>query len=137
LKFTGTTTSVLDLYCAQAEQEDTPNVAQIVANLDKLKAWFQDFESWFNEIKLANVPSVPVNSSTKLAFFIAGAAEQWKSPKDVTDKQWDLIQLFLTQGPAKIKEVLSLEFSSTRGKWPGQKKQIEQTLMICGQIKSM
>jgi hypothetical protein len=134
LKYDRTTVSVLDLYCAQAQQEVKPNTASIVAGMDKLRLWFKDFEAWFNMIKSAKVPSVPANSSTKFAFFIAGAISCWESPMKVSEEQWELIQLFLTQGPAVIQDKLGKEFSSTRGKWPGQKKQIEQTLEICQTI---
>jgi hypothetical protein len=134
LRYDRTTTSVLDLYCAQLQQEEQPNTASILASLATLKAWFKDFELWFNTIKSAKVPSVPVNSSTKLALFIAGASQTWQSPDDVKEPQWELIQAFLTQGPTQIKERLGLEFSSTRGKWPGQKKQLDQTIEICKHI---
>jgi hypothetical protein len=134
LQYDRTTTSVLDLYCAQAQHESDPMSAAIVANLEKLMTWFSDFEIWFNAIKSAKVPSVPVNSSTKLALFIAGATLAWKSPGDLTEAQWEKVQLFLTQGPNTIKEKLGKDFAATRGKWPGQMKQIEQTFSICQSI---
>lgn len=136
LKYDKTVTSVLDIYCAQSERQNQPDVAPIVADLDTLKEWFKSFEEWFNAIKLSKIPSVSTNSSTKLSFFIAGACQVWESPKEVTDSQWEMIQVFLTQGPTKITEALGVEFSQTKGKWPGQKKQIGQTSVICNQINA-
>jgi hypothetical protein len=80
------------------------------------------------------VPRVHPNSSTKLAFFIAGAAQEWDSPGALSEPQWEQVQLFLTKGPTEIKAALGMEFSGTRGKWPGQKRQIEQTFGICKKI---
>jgi hypothetical protein len=136
LKYDRTTVSVLDLYCAQAQQELQPNSPAITASLADLQKWFKEFEAWFNTVKLAKVPSVSVNSATKLSFFIAGATAYWQAPEKVTESQWEVIQFFLTQGPGQIKEKLGKEFSTTRGKWPGQLKQIEQTLDICKSIAS-
>lgn len=137
LKYDRTITSVLDLYCAQSERQEGATVAQIVANLDLLQEWFVSFEDWFNAIKLSKVPSISTNSATKVALFIAGASQTWRSPNDVSDQQWEMIQVLLTQGPTKIKEALGADFSQTKGKWPGQKKQIEQARAICNQIKAM
>jgi hypothetical protein len=102
--------------------------------LPNLQTWFNDFELWFNTIKKAKVPRIPVNSSTKIAFFIAAANSVWDTPERVTGSQWELIQVFLTQGPGKIQEVLKMDYPSTRGKWPGQKNQIERTFEVCKQI---
>lgn len=134
LKYDRTTISVLDLYCAQAQSEDKPDPPKIVADLLTLQRWFEDFELWFNEIKTAKIPRISVNSSTKVALFIAAAAEIWRNPDEVSERQWELIQVFLTQGPNRIQEVIGIEYPSTRGKWPGQKKQIEQTFEICRAI---
>lgn len=134
LKHDKTTASVLDLYCAQAQHESNPQAARLLADIGTIRRWFRDFETWFNAIKSAKVPRLPVNSSTKIAFFIAFAAEIWQSPDRVTEKQWELTQVFLTQGPARIEEELGMQFPSTRGKWPGQRKQIERTKEICQKI---
>jgi hypothetical protein len=40
----------------------------------------------------------------------------------------------VTQGPGKILEKLGFDFPTTRGKWPGQKAQIEGVLEICKKI---
>jgi len=137
LKYDRTTVSVLDLYCAQAQQEQQPNSPAIIVSLSDLQKWFEEFEAWFNAIKLAKVPGVSVNSATKLAFFIAGATTYWSAPEKVTEEQWESIQFFLTQGPGPIKEKLGRDFSTTRGKWPGQLKQIEQTVGICELIATI
>ncbi len=134
LKYDRTTASVLDLYCAQAQHENNPAVPRLLAGIEKLKNWFRDFEYWFIALKSAKIPKLPVNSSTKIAFFIAFAAEIWQSPDRVTEKQWEQIQVFLTQGPGKIKEVLQMDFPKTSGKWPGQRKQVERTNEICQNI---
>jgi hypothetical protein len=134
IKYDKTTVSVLDLYCAQAQAEREASASKIVGDLEKLRSWFYDFELWFNAIKSSKIPRVPVNSSTKLAFFIAAACNYWKAPADVPESQWELIQVFLTKGPTEIQKSLQMEFSQTRGKWPGQKKQIEQTFAICEKI---
>jgi hypothetical protein len=134
LKYDKTTISVLDLYCAQLQNEESSGAPRILAKFDLIKQWFADFELWFHALKTEKVPKIPVNSSTKIAFFIAGAALAWSKPEKVTDPQWQKIQVLLTQGPGKIIAILGLEFPTTRGKWPGQKAQIEGVLDICQKI---
>ena len=130
-----TTVSVLDLYAAQLQAESLrAEHAKLLSDMDTLRTWFGGFEEWFNVIKVAKVPSVPTNSSTKIAFFIAGAAQTWESPRQVTDSQWHLVHLFLTEGPGKIKEAIGLEYPITKGKWPRQQMQIEATFGICKAI---
>ena len=136
LRYNRTTVSVLDLYCAQMQYEMKPGAAKMLADLPTITRWFNDFENWFNVIKSAKVPRIPLNSSTKIAFFIAAAASEWNSPDRVTEPQWQLIQVFLTQGPGKIKEVLGMDYPIAKGKWPGQKNQIDQTFEICKKIAS-
>jgi hypothetical protein len=134
LKYDKSTVSVLDLYCAQLEYEEQPTAPKVVADFATLNRWFGDFELWFNTIKTEKVARIPVNSSTKIAFFIAAASGLWKDPSTIKERQWEKIQTFLTQGPGKIAEVLGMEYPSTRGKWPGQKTQIERTFEICQMI---
>jgi hypothetical protein len=137
IKYDKTTTSVLDLYLAQLDYEHQEKAAKVGVNLEKLKVWFAEFELWFNAIKGSKVPRVLPNSSTKLAFFIAAATQEWKSPVDVSEAQWEYIQLVLTKGQSDIKAALDMDFSATRGKWPGQKRQIEQTYAICKKIATI
>ena len=134
LKYDRTTISVLDIYCAQLQNEESSGAARILATFEKMSSWFTDFELWFNALKREKVPKIPVNSSTKIAFFIAGAAAAWQRPELVTDIQWQKIQVLLTQGPGKIAEILGLALPTARGKWPGQKAQIEGVLDICQKI---
>lgn len=134
LKYDRTTISVLDLYCAQLQNEESSEAARMLATFETMRNWFADFELWFNALKTEKVPKIPVNSSTKIAFFIAGAAGAWGKPESVTDVQWQKIQVLLTQGPGKIHDILGLELPVTRGKWPGQKAQIEGVLAICQKI---
>jgi hypothetical protein len=134
LKYDRTTISVLDIYCAQLQNEELPTSAKVLAPRETMLKWFSEFELWFNTLKTAKVPKIPVNSSTKIALFIAGAATTWNSPEGVTERQWQMIQVLLTQGPGKIKEILGVEFPVTRGKWPGQKAQIEEVREICQAI---
>lgn len=133
-KYDRTTISVLDLYCAQLQNEESPDSPKILATLDTMLTWFSDFEMWFNALKTEKVPKIPVNSSTKIAFFIAGAAAAWGKPELVNDVQWQKIQVLVTQGPGKILDILGLELPTARGKWPGQKEQIEGVLEICKKI---
>jgi hypothetical protein len=125
--YDGTTTSVLDMYCAQAQRESNENQPSVLPDLDTLKAWFTDFESWFNTLKTFKCPRLSVNSSTKVALFIAAAAHVWKSPDEVSDSQWEDADCFLTQGPAKIRQVLGVDYTIAKGKWPEHKRQIEKT----------
>ena len=134
LRYDKTVTSVLDLYCAQAESQEKEGAPQIVASLETLKDWFGDFERWFNTIKSEKVPRVAVNSATKFAAFIAHASQHWDTVDAVTEEQWEQIQFFLTKGPNDILEGLGMEFSSSRGTWPGQKKQFLQVGKICEKI---
>lgn len=134
LKYDRTTISVLDLYCAQLQNEETQNSAKVLSTFESMRSWFDDFELWFNALKTVKIPKIPVNSSTKIALFIAGAAVAWKTPDNVTEPQWEKIQILLTQGPGKIKEILGFELPTTRGKWPGQKSQIQELGAICQRI---
>jgi hypothetical protein len=138
LRYDRTTVSVLDLYVAQLQNEAlNPNDApKLLVDLATMKNWFALFEIWFNIIKTAKVPRIATNSSTKIALFIAAASRVWTNPEDVTEKQWQLIQIFLTQGPGKIEEAVGLSYTITKGKWPGQKTQIEKAKEICQIIAS-
>lgn len=134
LKYDRTTITVLDLYCAQLQYEEAAASAKVLTTFEAMRTWFDDFELWFNALKTAKVPKIPVNSSTKIALFIAGATAAWGTPASVTDPQWQKIQILLTQGPGKIKEMLGFELPTTRGKWPGQKAQIQELGTICQKI---
>jgi hypothetical protein len=135
LKYNRTTISVLDIYAAELEYESKSDKApSMLPNLAKLRKWFEDFELWFNYIEMAKVPQIGTNSATKIALFIAAATEVWKHPNRITEKQWQQIQVLLTQDPSRIEEVIGIAYPSTRGKWPGQKNQIERTVEICQKI---
>ena len=77
------------------------------------------------------MPRIATNSSTKISLFIAAACQVWGTPDKVTEEQWQLVQIFLTQGPSKIEEAIGLPYTITKGKWPGQKTQIEKTGEVC------
>lgn len=133
VRYDRTTISVLDLYVAQLQNEtlnpaDSP---KLLADLGTLKVWFAEFELWFNAIKQAKVPRIGTNSSTKIALFIAAASQVWRTPGNLTEDQWQLVQIFLTQGPSKIEASIGLPYPITKGKWPGQKTQIEKTIEVC------
>ncbi len=136
LRYDRTTISVLDLYIAQLQHESLrPNDApSLLPSLGTLEGWFEGFELWFNAIKQAKVPRLATNSSTKIALFIAAAAQLWRTPDKVNETQWELIQIFLTQGPSAIERDIGLSYPSTRGKWPGQRNQILATSEICQEI---
>lgn len=134
LKYDRTNTSVLDLYCAQLQYEELPNKAQFLVNIKTLHKWFVDFELWFNTIKEKKIPSIPLQSSTKIAFFIAAATSTWESPKKVTESEWEQIQIILTKGPGQIKDQLGIELPIPRGKWPGQETLIDAILQACQKI---
>ncbi len=134
LKYDRTTISVLDLYCAQLQNEESAGAAKVLATVETMHTWFDEFELWFNALKTEKVPKIPVNSSTKIALFIAGAIAAWGKPDKVSEPQWEKIQVLITQGPGKIKELLGFELPTTRGKWPGQKSQIQEVLGICQRL---
>ena len=135
LKYDKTTASVLDLYCAQLQREHRDvRAPKLLATLETMQGWFDDFELWFNDIKTARM-RIALNSSRKIAFFIAAAKETWKNPNDVSEREWELIQVFLTEGPTKIRDALGLEYPIVKGKWPGQREQIERTYDICKSIQ--
>lgn len=136
VKYDRTTTSVLDLVTAQLqhESEKKDEAPKLLASLETMKKWFDDFELWFNVIKQAKVPRIATNSSLKIALFIAAAVEVWGTPDKVKEYQWELIQIFLTQGPTKIQEAIGIFYPIPKGKWPGQKAQIEKTLEVCQAI---
>jgi len=136
LRYDKTTISVLDLYAAQLQHETLhpDDAPKLLPTLDVLKNWFTSFELWFNTIKQAKVPRIATNSSTKIALFMAAATQVWGTPDKVTENQWELIQIFLTQGPGAIERDIGLPYPITKGKWPGQKKQILATGEICQKI---
>jgi hypothetical protein len=135
IKYDRTTISVLDLYAAQLQLEALAGDApKMLADLDTLKKWFTDFELWFNQIKEAKVATISPNSATKIALFIAAAAQVWGTPDRVTDRQWEAIEVLLTNGPGGIKTKLGFDYPITKGKWPGQKTQIDKTVEVCREI---
>jgi hypothetical protein len=139
VKYEGTTVSVLDIYLAQLQYEDQhpTRAARMLANLNVLQNWFAEFELWFNEIKMAKVPHISPNSATKVALFIAGAIRVWGTPDKVRENQWEAVQVLLTKGPRQIKEAIEVEYPITKGKWPGQKAQIDAMVTICRKIAQM
>ncbi|MGH7097785.1 MAG: DUF262 domain-containing protein [Stellaceae bacterium] len=81
-KYNRTTISVLDIYTAQLQYESkSTKAAHMLASLSTMKKWFEQFELWFNHIKMAKVPQIGTNSATKIALFIAAATEMWGDPK--------------------------------------------------------
>ncbi len=136
LGYDRTTICVLDLYTAQLQHETLhpSDAPQLLPSLDTLKDWFACFELWFNMIKQAKVPRITTNSSTKIALFVAAAAQVWGTPEKIAENQWELIQIFLTQGPSAIERDIGHPYPISKGKWPGQKKQILATCEICQQI---
>jgi len=139
VRYDRTTASVLDIYTAQLQYEDQyPNdAALMLAKLELLENWFADFELWFNEIKMAKIPRISAGSATKIALFIASAIDVWGTPDRLSEGQWELVQVLLTQGPARISEAIRLPYPIPKGKWPGQKKQIDATVEICREISAM
>jgi hypothetical protein len=83
---------------------------------------------------MAKVPRIATNSATKIALFIAAGTQVWDSPDALSERQWEAVQLLLTQGPAKINEAINIAYPIAKGKWPGQRKQIETTVEICRAI---
>jgi hypothetical protein len=137
LRYDKTTTSVLDLICAQMLHEDTSRTAaQFLPTLEVLLNWFRDFELWFNNIVTSKIPgsAIPINAARKLAFYIAAASETWESPDALSDSQWQLTTTFLRKGPADIESTIGVKYPITKGKWPGQKTQIEATWEVVKQI---
>ena len=118
VRYDRTTISVLDIYTAQLQYEDqNPSDAPLMlANLSLLEKWFGEFELWFNEIKMAKIPRIVPNSATKIALFIASAIEVWATPDKLTEAQWELAEVLLTQGPERISEVIGLPYPIAKGK---------------------
>jgi hypothetical protein len=54
----------------------------------------------------------------------------WKRVEDVTDSQWEDVEILLTQGPAKAKQLTGIDFPVAKGKWSEHKRQIEATFEI-------
>lgn len=135
VRYDRTTTSVLDVYMAQLQRESQDaDAPKMLVALNDLKTWFSEFEVWFNVIKAAKVPRISTNSSTKIALFIAAAAQVWGTPNKVTEPQWELIQVFLTQGPRAIEDAIGMSYPIPKGKWPGQRAQIDKTVEVCQAI---
>ena len=128
------TTSVLDIYCAHLQREERDSrSAQILASLDTMKAWFEDFQLWFNWMRNNGIrPSS--NSARKVALFIAGATSAWGTPDKIPEWQWEDVELVLTKGPRTISKELHVEYPEVRGRWPGQERQIDAIFKICQQI---
>jgi hypothetical protein len=139
VRYNGTTACVLDMYMAQLECEDR-NVTggvKVLANLNTLQCWFDEFELWFNKIKMVRLTRITPNSATKIALFIASAIEVWGTPDKLQETQWEAVQVFLTEGPGAISAEIGVEYPIAKGKWPGQKKQIDATVMLCRKIERM
>lgn len=51
LRYDRTITSVLDLYCAQLQNEAKEEEAKILAPFETMEKWFRDFSTWFALIK--------------------------------------------------------------------------------------
>jgi hypothetical protein len=135
MSFDNTTVGALDLYCAQTARESTATgAASMLADLDRLKEWFASFEQWFNALKQAKVPNISPNSSTKIAYFIAAATRVWENPATVTEREWETLQLLLTQGPLNFERRFGQTYRISRGKWLGQKAQIESIYNIARDI---
>jgi hypothetical protein len=137
VKYDGSTASVLDIYAARLQYEDLGGEVRILANMDVLERWFREFEHWFNELAMIKVPRIEPNASTKVALFIAAATQVWGSPDRINEKQWDAVQSFLTKSPRDIAAILELDYPIAKGKWPGQKQQIDATMELCQRIASL
>lgn len=132
----GSTTSLLDLYCAQLQHEDTSAAAaRVLPDLAKMHSLFAQFEGWFNAIKKSYVPSINTNSATKIAFVLSRLPEIFSSPAEPTDRQWGRIQILLNDGPNKVQAALGQTYPQTRGKWKGQAKQMVAVRDLCDLIK--
>jgi hypothetical protein len=135
IRFDGTITTVLDIWCAQGQHESKkPEETAMIADRKTLEAWFLDFEKWFFALKTWKVPRMSVASSTKVALFIAAASMAWRGPELVTPTQWEDIEVFLTQTPTRIKQLLGIEYPLAKGRWTELKKQIDRTFEICRAI---
>ena len=139
VRYDGTTSSVLDIYTAQLEYEDRNSTdgANILANLNTLRGWFDEFELWFNEVKMVRVPRIVPNSATKIALFIASAIDVWGTPDQLEENQWEAVQVFLTEGTGAISKEIGVDYPIAKGKWPGQKKQIDATVKLCQKISGI
>jgi hypothetical protein len=133
----GSTTSLLDLYCAQLQHEDTTaTAARLLPDLPKMQSLFTEFEKWFNAIKKSYVPSLNTNSATKIAFVLSRLPEIFSSPNEPTDRQWNKIQILLNDGPTKVLAALGQTYPQTRGKWKGQARQMLAVRDLCDLIKT-
>ena len=105
-------------------------------SLDELKSWFDQFQRWFHLIKTNKVPMIKAASRIKIALFIAAASDTWDSPDEVTDAQWDNIEILLLQGQSKIKSHFNdFVLATPRGKWPAQAKEANDIKELCKKIK--
>jgi hypothetical protein len=102
--------------------------------MDNLVVLFNKFEIWFNAMKSGFVTSISPNSANKISFVISRLQELFDSPDELTERQWSIAQCLLTQGPSKISEELGKTYSSARGKWKGQAKQILEIRGLCDLI---
>ncbi|WP_339133739.1 MAG: hypothetical protein WGN25_13575 [Candidatus Electrothrix sp. GW3-4] len=138
LKYNKTIDSVLNIYCARLQAEDRANLVKVktLPSLDNFKSWFDQFQRWFHFIKSSKVPLIQAKSRIKIALFIAAASDIWKSPDDVTDSQWNHIEILLLQGQSRIKSYFNgFVLATPRGKWPAQAKQTTDIKRLCELIK--
>ncbi|MCI5116216.1 MAG: hypothetical protein D3912_15670, partial [Candidatus Electrothrix sp. AX1] len=137
LKYNKTIDSVLDIYCARLQAEDREQIqVNTLPSINDLKFWFDQFQRWFHLIKTNKVPTIKAASRIKIALFIAAASDTWGSPDEVTDSQWDNIDVLLIQGQSKIKSHFKgFTVATPRGKWPAQAKQAADIKELCEKIR--
>ena len=132
----GSTTSLLNLYCAQLQHEDNATAAaRVLPDISQMQSLFARFEQWFNAIKKSYVPSINTNSATKIAFVLSQTIEIFSSPAEPSNQQWGKIQILLNDGPTKVEAALGKTYPQTRGKWKGQAKQMIAIRELCNLVK--
>jgi hypothetical protein len=51
------------------------------------------------------------------------------------DSQWEDVETFLTQGPAKVKQLTGVDYQVAKGKWAEHKRQVEATFEVARAIR--
>lgn len=140
--FRGTTEEVLDIYCAQLKDQESPpeNNNEFVSNLKVIsQEYFPPFAEWVKEILSHGLTGISVDTYKQLALFIAGAVELKVAPKNLSSNQWVLIGNFLRRPRQASKDILKVDdgYPEPKGRWLGKRGQNEQCKKVVEIVKAI
>lgn len=126
IRFRGNTDEVLDIVCAQLEQEDAhPETPRLFpTEVDFRDRIFPQFAKWWFDIRMQCGPSANVAKHRSIALLIPSLSRVFKR-NPPTENQWGFIGRFLKSSRDTARNVLKVDFPEPKGKWSSQRKQLE------------